>query len=106
MPFVAIIASRYAVPFELVSGSSVETTGLIAWPSVSVDYANDGETDNPPTRVFVNIPSSSYTASNPSGNGVVVSLPLSNEAVFVREDVEAVPVLKVSVRWINRWRFV
>lgn len=102
MPFLPVVATRFASGYTVVSGSGpVEIESLICWPSVTVDYGNEGSETEPPTRTYTGVIDYSDTNSASLGEGVTILLPLSNESIFEPEESTDD---RVSVKWLNRWR--
>lgn len=103
MAFNPVIATRFASSYSVVSGSGpVEIESTIAWPSITVDYGNEGSETEPPTRSYVGIVNYSETNSTNLGTGVAILLPLSNESIFVPDPI--LETIRCSVKWIKRLR--
>ena len=79
-----LFASRSAHTFTIVAGGGVNISGTIAWPSIAVDYGNEGSEDDPPTRSYINIEDDTATAVRyGQGDKVAALLPLSAEAIEI-----------------------
>lgn len=97
MPFLPVLATRFASSFTIVEGSAVEITSTIAWPSLTVTLGNENSVEEPPTR-------SSVGVVNTTVAGLVsLLLPISNESIFVQAPL-APEGLRCRVRWVNRQR--
>ena len=107
-----VFASRFTIPFTIVSGSGYFINNANGWPVCTIDYGNQGDDEDPfdvlPSRRFVNTP----CVANAIGKYNVISLPISNEFVFVRDpddddddDEDVVSINdEVKVRWIVKLR--
>lgn len=97
MPYIPVVATRFASSYSVESGSAVEVLSEIAWPSITVDLGNEGSTTEPPTRSYTGV-------INITGQGnVCILLPLSNESIF-RQTPLSGEDFDCSVKWIVRLR--
>lgn len=97
MPYIPVVATRFASSYSITAGAATEVTSTIAWPNITVDYGNEGATTEPPTRSYTGV-------INITGEGdVCILLPLSNESIFQQPPLSGED-FDCSVKWIIRLR--